>query len=67
MKTITSRIRWAGHMARIGEMNALNLWPFINVCRIQLGEQGNTILKWNFQTVLSEFIWIRIGAVSGPL
>ena len=38
----------------------------INVGIIRLGEQGNIILKWNFPTVLSEFIWIRIDAVSDP-
>ena len=38
----------------------------IDVGKIRLGEGGNTILKWNFQTVLSEFILIRIDGVSGP-
>jgi hypothetical protein len=39
----------------------------IKVGKIPLDVQGNTILNWNFQTVLSEFVWIRIDAVSGAL
>jgi hypothetical protein len=36
------------------------------VGRIRVGEQGNGILKWNIQTLLCEFIWIRLDAVSSP-
>jgi hypothetical protein len=39
----------------------------INVGKIRLDVQGNTILNLNFQMVLSEFLWIRIDYVSEAL
>jgi hypothetical protein len=72
---LSMRMRWAGHVARIGDMR--------NACRVLVGKPqtrdhyedpdivGRVILRWILEkcdrVVWTGYIWLRIGTSGGLL